>query len=207
MFIYLFKNGFRISTKDVLVVFRLVFILLFSTPRQFPLIRGAHLSSLHTRALSFPMSRRRGGSCVIIIGTGGGVLTSPSSRCWRDHKPPKGANQLQNSKSQVPTQQGRIDKRPKRIHCCLFLSLFLLPHEGGHEQTKPPPWHRFNDHRVSADAGRNGCNPSMVRFTAGFQQPNPRSFLSLPLVCSLRFPIPDPRENKTREHHLSNNGK
>lgn len=65
LFIYLFKNGFRISTKDVLVVFRLVFILLFSTPRQFPLIRGAHLSSLHTRALSFPMSRRRG-SCVII---------------------------------------------------------------------------------------------------------------------------------------------
>lgn len=134
LFIYLFKNGFRISTKDVLVVFRLVFILLFSTPRQFPLIRGAHLSSLHTRALSFPMSRRRG-SCVIIIGigTGGGVLTSPSSRCWRDHKPPKGANQLQNSKSQVPTQQGRIDKRPKRIHCCLYhsLSLFLLRHEGG----------------------------------------------------------------------------
>lgn len=34
LFIYLFKNGFRISTKDVLVVFRLVFIFFFFPPQD-----------------------------------------------------------------------------------------------------------------------------------------------------------------------------
>jgi hypothetical protein len=60
LFIYLFKNGFRISTKDVLVVFRLVFILLIFHPKTVSTDqRSSPLQSPHARLVISHVTQAR----------------------------------------------------------------------------------------------------------------------------------------------------